>query len=187
MKIILQLQKVQTELKAPKGQYNSFGKYKYRSLEDILEAVKPLLAKEKMTLTIADTIENIGDRYYVKATATLTNEDGETYINTAYARESDTKSGMDTSQITGASSSYARKYCVNGLFCIDDTKDSDTSELREEQTNRTELERKQLLKKAESLGANLPKIAEHCKCTIDTIPIETLKTLIKSKEQAKGE
>lgn len=115
---------IQSELKAPKGQYNSFGKYKYRSCEDILEAVKPLLVKQGLLLTISDDIILVGDRVYVKATVTIS--DGEHSIsNTALAREEETKKGMDGSQVTGASSSYARKYALNGMFCIDDTKDSD--------------------------------------------------------------
>lgn len=115
---------IQSTLKAPKGQYNSFGKYHYRSAEDILEAVKPLLAENGLSMTISDTLENIGTRYYVKATATLT--DGEDSVSvSAYAREEETKKGMDGSQITGAASSYARKYALNGLFLIDDTKDAD--------------------------------------------------------------
>lgn len=117
---------IQQGLKAPKGQYNNFGKYKYRSCEDILEAVKPLLAEQACTLTIQDEINLIGDRYYVKATAILTNSEGQAHTTTAFAREPDDKKGMDESQITGMASSYARKYALNGLFCIDDTKDADT-------------------------------------------------------------
>lgn len=116
---------VQSELKAPKGQYNLFGKYNYRSCEDILEGVKPLLNKYGLYLTINDAVELIGDRYYIKATATLF--DGDNCISTsAYARESLDKKGMDSSQVTGATSSYARKYALNGLLCIDDTKDADS-------------------------------------------------------------
>lgn len=127
--ILQKLSNVQMELKAPKDQKNSFGNYKYRSCEDILEAVKPLLKKNDLTLVISDTLENIGDRYYVKATATIYDiESGTTLSNTAYAREEETKKGMDGSQITGTSSSYARKYALNGLFNIDDTKDADTDE-----------------------------------------------------------
>ena len=122
-----ELVKIQSELKAPKGQFNSFGKYKYRSCEDILEAVKPLLAKQNVTLTIADDIVLVGDRIYVKATATLTNSAGEKEVTTAYAREEEAKKGMDGSQVTGAASSYARKYALNGLFCIDDNKDADAT------------------------------------------------------------
>lgn len=117
---------IQGELKAPKSQENKFGGYKYRSCEDILEAVKPLLKKEKVTLTISDDIIEVGGRVYVKATATLS--DGEDTISTsAFAREAETKKGMDDSQITGSASSYARKYALNGLFAIDDTKDADAT------------------------------------------------------------
>lgn len=129
--ITQKLAKIQSELKAPKGQYNSFGKYKYRSCEDILEAVKPLLVKHGMVLNISDEIVTIGDRYYVKATAYLKESDIESdnvITNTAYAREELEKKGQDGSQITGTASSYARKYCLNGLFLIDDTKDADTDE-----------------------------------------------------------
>lgn len=118
---------IQSELKAPKGQYNSFGKYKYRSAEDILEAVKPLCVKHNVLLTLTDSIELIGERYYVKATARVS--DGTKAVEvTALAREDLDKKGMDGSQITGTASSYARKYALNGLFCIDDTKDADTDE-----------------------------------------------------------
>ena len=119
------LQKIQAELKAPKGQYNSFGKYAYRSAEDILEAVKPLLKKNKAELILSDEIVEVGGRIYVKATAML-NADGEKAVVNAYAREPEQKKGMDESQITGTASSYARKYALNGLFLIDDTKDADT-------------------------------------------------------------
>lgn len=116
---------IQHKLKAPKGQYNSFGKYNYRSCEDILEGVKPLLKEHNLALLIDDEIVQIGERYYVKATAKIT--DGRECVSaTAYAREPDTKKGMDESQITGATSSYARKYALNALLCIDDTKDADT-------------------------------------------------------------
>lgn len=125
MEFIEKIVAIQSELKAPKGQYNSFGKYNYRSCEDILEGVKPLLAKHGLVLTIQDSIDLIGDRFYVKATATIT--DGKEELSTsAYARESLDKKGMDASQVTGATSSYARKYALNGLLAIDDTKDADT-------------------------------------------------------------
>lgn len=124
---------IQQELKAPKGQYNDYGKYSYRSCEDIYNAVKPLLKDLKLTLTMNDELIMVGDRYYIKATALLT--DGENIIqNTAYAREEETKKGMDGSQITGASSSYARKYALNGLFLIDDVKDSDSTNTGDEIT-----------------------------------------------------
>ena len=122
------LLKVQGELKAPKSQYNSFGKYNYRSCEDILEAVKPLLISNKLTLVVFDDVVLTGDRYYIRATARVTDiEDGKTVESVAYAREDETKKGMDLAQVTGSVSSYARKYALNGLFCIDDNKDSDTT------------------------------------------------------------
>jgi len=118
------LNKIQKELKAPKNQFNSFGKYNYRNCEDILEAVKPLLGDA--ILTISDEVVNIGNHNYVKATATIKNGD-EIESTTAYAREALEQKGMNDSQLTGSTSSYARKYALNGLFCIDDTKDSDST------------------------------------------------------------
>lgn len=132
------LQKIQSELKAPKGQFNSFGKYKYRSCEDILEAVKPILAKYEAEIRLSDEIVNIGTRFYVKATASFMSKDGEQTQVCAYAREPEEKKGMDESQITGTASSYARKYALNGLLLIDDTKDEDTNELREEKKAKKE-------------------------------------------------
>lgn len=117
---------IQSNLKAPKNQRNSFGGYNYRSCEDIMEAVKPLLKDVNCTLTVSDDIVQVGDRIYVKATATLKTPSGEKYENVAFAREPQSKKGMDDSQVTGAASSYARKYALNGLFCIDDTKDADS-------------------------------------------------------------
>lgn len=125
---------IQSELKAPKTQVNNFGGYKYRKAEDILEAVKPLLAKQKCTLTITDDIVMVGNRIYVKATATIKNEKGEVEASTGWAREEETKKGMDASQITGASSSYARKYALNGLLAIDDNADSNTTNNGQQQT-----------------------------------------------------
>ena len=146
--ILTKLNKIQVELKAPKGQYNKFGNYKYRNSEDILEALKPLLEKYKAAINIKDEIIVVGgrdtvinindeingeikvvsDRYYIKATATLFDiESGESIDATAFAREEENKKGMDSSQITGSTSSYARKYALNGLLAIDDTKDSDST------------------------------------------------------------
>lgn len=119
------LQQIQTELKAPKSQYNDFGKYHYRNCEDIFEALKPILAKHKATVILSDDVKQIGERYYIEATAHLY-VGGESIAVKALAREDETKKGMDGSQITGAASSYARKYALNGLFAIDDTKDADT-------------------------------------------------------------
>ena len=128
MNVYEKLMNIQAELKAPKNQYNSFGKYNYRSCEDILEALKPVLAKHQAAVTISDEIVLIGDRYYVKATATLIDvEKGDKVEVSAYAREDEQKKGMDASQLTGSTSSYARKYALNGLFSIDDTKDSDAT------------------------------------------------------------
>lgn len=123
------LLRIQRALKAPKNQRNTYGKYNYRNAEDILEAVKPLCDEHGAVLTLSDEIVVIGDRYYVKATATLIAVDsiGDWVSTVAYAREEQNKKGMDGSQVTGASSSYARKYALNGLFCIDDTKDSDAT------------------------------------------------------------
>ena len=127
-KIHAKLNAIQSALKAPKSQYNEFGKYKYRKAEDILESVKPLLKENGCTLTCTDDLQLIGDRYYIRATATITcSEDGSSVSTTAFAREEEEKKGMDGSQVTGASSSYARKYALNGLLCIDDTADSDTT------------------------------------------------------------
>lgn len=126
--MIKNLVNIQNELKAPKSNFNSFGKYRYRSAEDILTAVKPLLAKYSCTMTITDEVVFIGGRFYIKATATITDEEGNTESVSAFAREDESKKGMDGSQITGTASSYSRKYCLNGMFLIDDTKDADTDE-----------------------------------------------------------
>lgn len=125
---------IQNRLNVPKGNYNSYGNYNYRSCEDILEAVKPLLKEHGLILTLTDEVVQMGERYYVKATATLT--DGERELRTdAYAREADVKKGMDASQLTGSCSSYARKYALNGLFCIDDVRDADTMDNSEKATD----------------------------------------------------
>ena len=126
MNVYEKLIAIQSELKAPKSQYNNFGKYAYRNCEDILESLKPLLKEHKSTIYISDEIVTVLERFYVKATVTFIDaETGEKITNTAYAREEESKKGMDGSQVTGASSSYARKYALNGMFAIDDTKDSD--------------------------------------------------------------
>lgn len=131
--IYTKLSHIQNELKAPKNQFNKFGNYKYRSCEDILEALKPLCAKYKATLIIYDEIVMIGDRYYVKAMAKLYDQETTDYIEAyAFARECIDKKGMDQAQVTGATSSYARKYALNGLFNIDDTKDFDTNEVHQQ-------------------------------------------------------
>lgn len=128
MSVYEKLMHIQSKLKAPKNQYNSFGKYNYRSCEDILEGLKPLLEEHKAIVTLKDEIKLIGARYYLEATATLIDiEKGDKIEVTALAREDETKKGMDLAQVTGSVSSYARKYALNGLFAIDDTKDSDVT------------------------------------------------------------
>ena len=135
-----ELSEIQANLKAPKGQYNDFGKYKYRSCEDILEAVKPLLTEQNCILLLTDEMVEVGGRIYVKATATI-KHNNESISTCGYAREEETKKGMDTSQITGAASSYARKYALNGLFCIDDNKDSDQTNKGDSKVNNKESEK----------------------------------------------
>lgn len=191
MNIYEKLMKVQQELKAPKGQYNSFGKYKYRSCEDILEAVKPLLEKNKLTLTLTDTIVPASEnRFYVKATAKLTDieiADAEeiepkTIENTAFAREDAEKKGMDGSQITGTASSYARKYALNGLFLIDDTKDADTDEYHE-QNNQVKLITKAQIKKLGELVDDIPAMLNYYKIDkIENMSYEDAKKTIERKE-----
>jgi hypothetical protein len=137
MNIYEKLSNIQNELKAPKGQYNSFGNYSYRSCEDILEAVKPICKEHKTVLVTSDGMVNLGNRYYIEATATLYDLESEQKIsNSAYARESETKKGMDDSQITGACSSYARKYALNGLFSIDDNKENDPDTQNKQETKK---------------------------------------------------
>lgn len=138
MNIYEKLTTIQTELKAPKSRRNTFGNYNYRSCEDILEAAKPLLAANLCSLTLDDEVISVGARIYVKATATLTDHAEGTSVSThAFARESESKKGMDESQITGTASSYARKYALNGLFAIDDTKDADTDEYQNSQKSQS--------------------------------------------------
>ena len=164
---------IQSELKAPKGQYNSFGKYKYRSAEDILEAVKPICHKHDCVLTLSDELVNVGDRYYVKAYAELMTPENKFYV-TAYAREEETKKGMDGSQITGTASSYARKYALNGLFCIDDTKDSDTNEHRM-QTDDREIIKNNIMNFVGAWGLDAHKVFSKAKIKgLDELPVERL-------------
>lgn len=165
---------IQSKLKAPKGQYNSFGKYNYRSCEDILEGVKPLLSENELVLTIEDSIEMIGDRYYVKATATLS--DGTNSISTsAYARESLDKKGMDSSQVTGATSSYARKYALNGLLCIDDTKDADTMNNAKQDTQETVYNWNTLKARATQGGISETDLKHYLKDTLKVNAVSEMK------------
>ena len=158
------LAEVQSELKAPKGQYNSYGGYKYRSCEDILEAVKPILKKHDATIMLSDTIEQIGSRIYIKATATF--YCGAMPITaTAYAREPEAKKGMDESQITGTASSYARKYALNGLLLIDDTKDSDTDEYHAQTTAKTR-QKPQIADNAGTLSKSKPTAEKRYFCDV---------------------
>lgn len=158
MIIYEKLMRIQTELKAPKNLYNSFGKYKYRNAEGICEAVKPFLQKEKCALTLKDEIVEVGSRVYVKATATLIDCESNNYFEvTAYARESLEKKGMDDSQITGTASSYARKYALNGLFLLDDTKDADTDEYKQQIEGKKEQEQDE--KKTEEVKKSKPTTA----------------------------
>ena len=165
------LRSIQCELKAPKGQYNSFGKYSYRSCEDILEAVKPLLDKYKATVYITDEVVSVGDRIYVKATATFVDKDGKEVSVSAFAREPVARKGMDEAQVTGATSSYARKYALNGLFLIDDTKDADTDE------NRNESEARSKASGSDTPKSDTPKVQR---------PNYTAEQLAKMKKWADG-
>lgn len=189
MGIYEKLLKVQMELKAPKSQRNNFGGYNYRSCEDILESVKPILEKNKLSMQISDELVQIGDRYYIKATATLLDiEDNSTMSNTAYAREEETKKGMDGSQITGTASSYARKYCLNGLLLIDDTKDADTNEYRQQQDDGEHL---QLMNEFSKLAeeTNLNRDALYKKLGVSSnaeIPNDKLKELIEQMKKKLG-
>lgn len=139
MTIYEKLLSIQNELKVPKNQRNNFGNYNFRSCEDILEEVKPICKKNNVVIIVSDEIKQIGERYYVEATASLIDiETSEKIVNKASAREEDSKKGMDASQVTGASSSYARKYALNGLLAIDDNKDADTDEFAKQQNKGTD-------------------------------------------------
>lgn len=171
------IRNIQEELKAPKSQYNRFGGYAYRSVEDILTAIKPLLVKEKADLTLSDELVLIGDRYYVKSTATYEDKGGKKVV-TGYAREAENKKGMDASQITGTASSYARKYALNGLFLIDDTKDADSEEYHrrtipaaKKQTAQRHVTKEQQVISAKKRQYDMiaQKIADHSGESLDTV------------------
>lgn len=163
---------IQAKLNAPKNQTNKFGGYDYRSCEDVLQAVKPLLAENHAVLRLNDELVLIGDRYYVKATATI-DVNGESVSATAYAREADAKKGMDASQVTGATSSYARKYALNGLFCIDDNKDADTDESTSMRQSAQKQEQEPAAKPETDAATNVsqstvnPPICADCGCEIE--------------------
>ena len=182
MNVYEKLAVIQQELIAPKNQYNSFGKYNYRSCEDILEGLKPCLQKVKAAVTVSDELVQIGERYYIKATATLYDaESSESVSNTAFAREDEGKKGMDVSQVTGATSSYARKYALNGLFCIDDVKDADTRDNRQnEATERAKAEEQQ--KEIERMKISEIKVnALQSRCEKEGVAVEKIVNLYKVK------
>lgn len=163
--IFSRLQAVQMELKAPKDQYNNFGKYSYRSCEDILEAVKPLCEKQGLLLSLTDEIVEMGGRNYIKAIARVIEMDtGKEFFTTAFAREDELKKGMDGSQISGCASSYARKYALNGLFCIDDTKDADTLDNRSEVQLATQKQQNELEVLCQKTGSELKKVLSWVGC-----------------------
>lgn len=169
MTIFEKLSAVQTELKAPKGQYNSYGKFNYRSCEDILEAVKPLCVANKALVMISDKVEQIGDRFYIKAFVTFRDlESDAEIVATAYAREDESKKGMDGSQVTGATTSYARKYALNGLFCIDDTKDADTDEMQRQTTQQQTNTQRQSTQRRQTQEINNPTAADVAKIAAET-------------------
>lgn len=179
MGLYAKLATIQQELNVPKNQYNDYGNFNYRSCEDILEGLKPLLKKVNAAIRISDDIMQIGERYYVKATATLVDLEDETKISsTAYAREDLVKKGMDGSQITGSASSYARKYALNGLFCIDDVKDSDTKDNQEDEQQKAEEQQKQIA------AQKIPDVkvkALISRCEGDGVDTKTILNLYKVK------
>ena len=191
MNVYEKLANVQSALKAPRGQYNSFGKYKYRSCEDIVESVKPLLKANGLLLTLTDELVSIVDRFYVKATATIIDTaDGNTISVSAFAREEKTKKGMDGSQVTGASSSYARKYALNGIFAIDDTKDSDSTNTHGQEQDSPKQEepkqktpRQQLIARLNELGIDVNAYAKANNLNGKT-DAETFMRLLKELENA---
>ena len=189
MNITEKLMNIQVELKAPKNLYNSFGKYKYRSCEDIVESVKPLLKQNGLLLTLSDEIVLIGDRFYVKATAVVSSvEDGGYITVSAFAREEENKKGMDGSQVTGASSSYARKYALNGMFAIDDTKDSDSTNThgQEQETPKQDQKttpRQRLIARLNELNIDVNAYAKANNLNCKTEP-ETFERLLKELDNA---
>lgn len=200
----VRLSKLQEELKAPKNMYNNFGKYSYRNAEGILEAVKPLLVKYGMVLNVSDSVEMVGERYYIKATATVHDtESNQIMVSTAYARESLDKKGMDDSQISGTASSYARKYALNGLFLLDDTKDideiqkpEDTAEdekkfneqaAKEMKEPATEAQKNAILNICNKHKVNLNKLMESNNVTFETMNREQAVWLINAFKKKYGD
>lgn len=172
--VFAKLLKVQTKLKAPKSQYNSFGGFSYRNCEDILEAAKPILNEVKAVIILTDDVKFIENRFYIQATARFIDLDtGEEITNTGYAREEDAKKGMDGSQVTGAASSYARKYALNGLLAIDDNKDADTAKNFD----------KELLNEAAALNIQLENVAVYLKKSIEELTNEDLQKCVEQKKK----
>jgi hypothetical protein len=191
--ILIKLSQIQNELKVPKNQRNDFGKYNYRNCEDILEALKPHLAKTKTVLRMEDNVKEIAGRFYVEAIATLYDTESDEFIVAkASAREEEVKKGMDGSQITGASSSYARKYALNGLFAIDDTKTSDTTNKGETTKKGKDDAPKKVITQEQKdklmdLGVNLDEFAAYCKVkTTDEIPFDMAQASILKREKQGG-
>ena len=180
VKVLEKLLNVQSKLKAPKSQRNDFGKYNYRNCEDILESVKPLLAETKATIILTDKLLLVGERYYIEATARFIDvETGEEVSNTAYAREEEAKKGMDGSQITGSASSYARKYALNGLLDIDDTKDSDTTN---NETNKCTKEQINKMRELQVIEGNILKKFKISK--LEDLTFGQAESIIRLKEKA---
>lgn len=182
MKVEEKLLHIQQKLKAPKNQHNKFGDFNYRSCEDILEAVKPILAEEKCVLTLSDQILQVGERYYVQALAELVDiESGEKVCKTAFAREENERKGNVPAQITGGSSSYARKYCLSGMFLLDDNKDADTNEAKQIEQKAEEAEKKAKEKKS---SGKLPTDKVNAllqKCEHENVPVEFICSKYKVK------
>lgn len=180
VKVLEKLLNVQSKLKAPKSQRNDFGKYNYRNCEDILESVKPLLAETKATIILTDKLLLVGERYYIEATARFIDvETGEEVSNNAYAREEEAKKGMDGSQITGSASSYARKYALNGLLDIDDTKDSDTTN---NETNKCTKEQINKMRELQVIEGNILKKFKISK--LEDLTFGQAESIIRLKEKA---
>ena len=178
---------VQTELKAPKNKFNSFGNFSYRSCEDILESVKPLLKARGLMMTITDEVVNVGSKNYIRATVTIGDGD-QTASVSAFAREAEAKKGMDDSQITGTASSYARKYALNGMFLIDDTKDADTDEYRFEDEKISKLKAKTLKDLCEQTGTDLPKVLEYYRISaIEDMTTSQYAEAVKQIEKKNGQ
>lgn len=180
MNIYEKLSQIQQKLAAPKNQYNKFGEYYYRSCEDILEGLKPFLKELNVALTLTDEMVMIGERYYIKATATLFNCEGDDKVqNVAYARETESRPKMDVSQITGSASSYARKYALNGLFCIDDVKDEDAKDNSQKETEKP---KQSEVKQEEVEKAKIPEVKVQAlisRCETEGVKVDTIKTLYK--------